>query len=70
VHPLAVKTGDSAYFRAAQLGSAFGDKIEHRLRIGRRHRNYAKDFTGCCLSAPIVIQADNMRGVFRSERHA
>src|SRR5262245_5951550 len=51
MHPLAIKAGDSAYFGAAQLGGAFSDKIEHRLRIGRRLRNYTKDFAGCGLSA-------------------
>jgi hypothetical protein len=57
----------TAYFRAAQLGGAFGDKIEHRLRIGRRHRNYAKDFARCGLGTPIVVQAGKMPDIFGSE---
>src|SRR5215471_2384959 len=40
MHPLAIKAGDSAYFSAAQLGGAFSDKIEHRLRIARLHEGF------------------------------
>src|SRR5215510_12198788 len=70
MHPLAIKAGDSAYFSAAQLGGAFSDKIEHRLRIARRLRNYTKDFAGCGLSALIINQIGEMPDIFGSERHA
>src|SRR5262249_10216354 len=70
MHPLAIKAGDSAYFSAAQLGGAFSDKIEHRLRIARRLRNYTKDFAGCGLTALIIIQIGEMPDIFGSERHA
>jgi hypothetical protein len=70
MHPFAIEAGDSAYLAAAQLGGTFSDKIKHRLRIARRHRNYAKDFAVCRLGTPIVIQARKMRDIFRSERQA
>src|SRR5438105_2918316 len=70
MHPLTIEAGDSAYLSAAQLGGAFSDKIKHRLRIGRRHRNDAKNFVGCGLGTSIIIQSSKMPGILGSERHA
>jgi len=70
MHQLAIEAGDSAYLSAAQLGSAFSDKIKHRLRIGRRQRNYTKDFVGCRLGTPIIIQASKMPNISGSGRQA
>src|SRR5262249_25144496 len=49
VEQLSVESKDGAELRIAELHGALSDRFEHRLYVGRRAGDYAKDLTRCRL---------------------